>query len=97
MDPGSIQRTPLLKWSYDLLGFSSVETFLTAIAGSIIFPVQILRQKLRRYPQRQEEHPIFWEFPALIQYFLIEVIRIFWGADNPFHSGGRRAETDIRL
>ncbi len=37
MDPGSIQRTPLLKWSYDLLGFSSVETFLTAIAGSIIF------------------------------------------------------------
>lgn len=27
----------MLKWSYDLLGFSSVETFLTAIAGSIIF------------------------------------------------------------
>ena len=39
MDPGSIQRTPLLKWSYDLLGFSSVETFLTAIAGSIILSI----------------------------------------------------------
>ena len=37
MDPGSIQKTPALKWSYDLLGFSTTETFLTAIAGSIIF------------------------------------------------------------
>ena len=44
MDPGSIEETPVLKRSFELFGFSTVEAFLTAIAGSIIF-IYIAKKK----------------------------------------------------
>lgn len=37
MKPESIYTTPVLKWGYETLGFTAVESFLTAIAAGIIF------------------------------------------------------------
>lgn len=37
MAPETVQETPLLRWLYTLGGFTSVTSFLAAIAGAIIF------------------------------------------------------------